>query len=398
MRALPAALAAALAALTACEPLEPSEATPDTLPDPLTDATPDTLPDAPDATPDATPDTLPLDPDAPYTLYLDPAGDDTRDGLTPATALLTLARAHQLIEATDPDRDVEIRIAPGRYHLQQVIWTRTHPNHALRLRPTDPAQRPIFDGCGPGGDLCPGGAFFQLVHADGEDTGIDIEGIRVENYQRAIYLYGDREDPAAYNRGNRVADCVFFNIGNIYNLAVGNAFGAVTLVNSRDNVITGNRFERVLNYFEYGLLHGVYLAHHSHGNLVEANTFISVSGDPVRVRDFSNDNVIRDNAFQKTGAAALGDWYCENDTRDDCTKITPECPSWNTHLEGNLFDGTWSLCDPLPAAMAYQDDTETGCTPPPDAERYRLVDNQTADPSACQPGIDPVDPPMPDDP
>lgn len=375
-------LAALALALLACEPADPALA-------PDAGHTPDTDPA------DATPlDAQAIAPDAPYTLHLAPDGDDAQDGLTPATAILTLARAHALVLEADPDRDVELRIAPGRYHLQQVIWTRTHPDHATRIRPAIPGDRPIFDGCGEGGDPCPGGTLLQLTHARGEATHLDIEGIRVENYQRAIYLYGDREDPAAHNRGNRIADCVFFNIGNVYNLAVGNAFGAITLVNSHDNDITGNRFERLLNYFEYGLLHGVYLAHHSSANLIEGNTFEIVSGDPIRVRDGANDNLIIDNTFIKTGAAALGDWYCEKDTRDDCTKIGPECPSWNTWIDGNRFDGTWSRCEPLPPAFSYQDDTETGCTAPPGAARQVIgEDNTTAEATACQPGIDPADPP-----
>lgn len=366
----PAALAAALA-LVACAP---------------DDAALDAAP--PDAALDAAAEAAPTA----YVIHLAPDGDDTRDGLDPAAPIATLRRAHDLVTAADPQLDVELRIAPGLYLDQRVVWTRTHPDFDLRIRPTDPDDRPIFDGCTPDG-TCLGGVFFQLEHARGEDSNVDIEGIQVQYYQRAIYLHGDRDTLDGYNAANRVADCVFFNIGNVYNLAVGNAFGAVTLVNSRDNIITGNRFVRMLTYFEYGLMHAVYLAHHSHTNLIEANHFEIVSGDAVRLRDDCDDNTIIGNTFIKAGEVGVGEFYCDHDTRDDCTKPDPECPSWGTLIEDNTLDGSWSRCDPIPAAGAYQDDDATGCFAPAEAERFILGDNPTPAESACEPGIDPVEPP-----
>jgi len=323
-------------------------------------------------------------------LFLDPLGDDDDDGAAPETALLSLQVAHDRIEALEPSGAVTVEIAPGRYHLQQVEWTHFPPD-GLTIRWAMPGERPIFDGCGPDDDPCPGGAFLRFEAAAGEMTDVDIEGLHIERYQRGVYFRGDREDPAGFNGGNRVADCVFSEIGNAYNISVGNAFGAVTLTNSRGNLVVGNRFERLLNFFEFGLLHGVYLAHYSDDNIVRDNVFDIVSGDGVRIRDASDRNLIEGNRFTKAGLYGVGEWYCEQDTRDDCTKAAPECPSFDNRVVDNVIDGTWPECEPLPAAFAEQDDVETGCAlPAPGAMRFDEAGNTTPDASACEAGVDPV--------
>jgi hypothetical protein len=50
----------------------------------------------------------------------------------------------------------------------------------------------------------------------------------------------------------------------------------------------------VVNTESAGLIHSLYIAHMSDRNLIRANRFKNNSGDPVRLRDFSNDNTIVD--------------------------------------------------------------------------------------------------------
>jgi hypothetical protein len=111
-------------------------------------------------------------------------------------------------------------------------------------------------------------------------------------------------------------------------------------------------------------------------NEILRNRFLRSTGDPIRVRDYSNDNTVNDNRFIRIGVdAAYSDWYCDHDERDDCTKPDPECPSWGNQFRNNELDGTWA-CDPLPTFHYHQDDSTSGCGPPDElAVRLRTSGN-----------------------
>lgn len=333
----------------------------------LSDATPAT--DAPSTAP-------------PLQLFMDPAGDDANDGLSLATPVLTLSRVHAILVDLAPDREVEVRIAPGTYRGQTVVWRHTMPGHRIRFMPRDDDRtRPVFDGCLASGD-CPGGTWLTLRHTGGEETNLHFEYIRVQRYGTAISLNGDRNAEAASNGSNRIYGCYFDRIGNVFEPSLAPSTAAVRLVNSDDNEIANNHFVDVINTTSGGLIHAIYVAHMSDRNRIERNRFARSTGDPVRLRDYSNGNVVNDNRFIKVGTTAgYTDWYCDHDARSDCTKPAPECPSWNNQFRDNTLDGDWS-CGPLGVWHYFQDETTTGCSPPAaGAHRVRTSGNvQTTTP------------------
>ena len=313
-------------------------------------------------------------PACPRRYYLDPAGDDAATGADPAHACAGLARVHAAIEVDPPTCDVEVWIAPGTYRDQRVVWTATHPEHRITFRAADRDQRPLFDGCTDG--HCPGGTFFTLRHDAGEETNLHFWYLHVRNYQTAISLSGGRDREATSNGSNRIFGCYFERIGNVFDDSVSPSTACVRLVNSDDNEIANNHFVDVINTASGGLIHAIYVAHMSDRNVIRANRFQRSTGDPVRVRDFSNGNVITDNRFVRVGThAGYTDWYCDHDARTDCTKPTAECPSWDNQFRDNTLDGNWA-CDPLGAFHYFQDDSTTGCAPPrADARRLRTSGN-----------------------
>jgi len=317
-------------------------------------------------------------PSGPLQLYVAPDGDDTRDGLSEATAVLSLGRVHELLEALRPERDVEVRIAPGTYHGQTVSWRYHHPEREIRFMPLgDERDRPVFDGCLADGS-CPGGTWLRLRVSSGARTNLHFRYLRVQRYQTAISLDGNRNDPAASNGGNTIFGCYFDRIGNVFAPSLDPSTAAVRLVNSDDNRIENNHFVDVVNTRSGGLIHALYVAHLSDRNTIARNRFLRSTGDPVRLRDYSNDNVITDNRFIRVGThAGYTDWYCDHDARTDCTKPTPECPSWNNQFRDNLLDGDWT-CGALGTFHYFQDDATTGCSPPSaGARRLRTSGNES---------------------
>lgn len=324
----------------------------------------------------------PTDVSGPAIIFLAPDGDDARDGASEQAAIKTVARAQELVTLHE-GRDVEVRVGMGTYYGQKVVWEETRENHTITFTrwPLDGPGRPAFDGCdGPDGP-CPGGTWFMLKHSAGEETNLVFNYLRVENYGTAISLNGARNAESTSNGSNRIFGCYFANIGNVFNPALNPSTAAVRLVNSDDNEIANNHFINVVNTTSGGLIHAIYVAHMSDRNTIRANRFKVSTGDPVRVRDFSNDNVIVDNSFIQVGTrAGYTDWYCDHDARNDCTKVGPECPSWGNSFRDNLLDGKYD-CTPLGTFHYFQDETTTGCAPPsPDARRLRTSGNSQNSP------------------
>lgn len=348
-------------------------------PDASVDAEPD---GGHDAVPEIVPDVVE---GCPRIYYLDPAGDDGRDGRSSATALLRLARVQELLRADPPPCDVEVEIAAGVYRREAVVWQTTWPDRRITFRAADRTDRPVFDGCTAAGS-CPGGTFFTLRAAAGEATNLHFWYLRVRNYQTAISLNGNRDAAAASNGHNRIYGCYFERIGNVYDDAVEPSTACVRLVNSDDNEIENNHFVDVVNTRDGGLIHGIYAAHMSDRNTIRANRFLRSTGDPIRLRDYSNDNAITENRLIRVGTnGGYTDWYCDHEVRTDCTKPTPECPSWNNQFRDNVLDGTWA-CGTLPVFHYFQDDTTAGCSPPSaTAVRLRTSGNtQTATPCSLE--------------
>ncbi len=321
----------------------------------------------------------------PLHIFISPDGSDTRDGLSPETAVHSLARVNAILHALQPVRDVEVRIGAGSYFAQRVDWTYSMPEHSITFMPADGGNvRPVFDGCASDG-TCSGGTWFRFVNSSSRPTNLVFRYIRVQRYGTAISLEGDRNRVDGWNGHNTIYGCYFDRIGNVFNGALSPSTAAVRLVNSDDNTIENTHFVDIINTTSPALLHAIYAAHLSDRNLIARNRFVRNAGDPVRLRDFSNGNRILENTFIETGIeAGYTDWYCDHDVRTDCTKPTPECPSWDNQFRDNVLNGNYA-CEPLGTFHYFQDDTTTGCQKPTTTSaRLRTSGNvQTSPP--CSP-------------
>lgn len=314
-----------------------------------------------------------------FKLYLHPEGSDSADGKTEETAILSLERVHSILEEERPGRDVEVLIAPGTYREQEVRWNYTRPDYSISFLPLVDGEMPTFDACAEDAveGACGGGTWFTLRHSKGEPTNLVFDSIRIQNYQTAISLNGSRNSISTSNSRNIIRDCSFYRIGNISNPELRPSTAAVRFVNSKENRVENNDFIDIINTEHPNRLHALYLAHHSDSNEILNNRFINHSGDAVRVRDFSNANKITGNIFDRAGqGGAYSEWYCDHDARDDCTKATPECPSWLNEFQDNRIGKNFNG-EPLEEFVFYQGDQTTGCEKPsPDAKRLIASGNK----------------------
>ncbi len=306
---------------------------------------------------------------------LSPTGDDDAPVGAP---LRTLAEVHRRLVASPPTCDVDVSVAPGLYRSQRVAWTFTMAEHRITIHAEDTADRPVFDGCEEGG-ACAGGTFFQLRASDGEPTNLSFRYLRVQNYSTAFSFNGNRNTPSANNGHNVLYGMYFDRIGGEYSDSGAPSTACIRLVNSDHNTIANSHFVDIRNGLSPALLHAIYVAHNSGDNIIRANRFLRNTGDPVRIRDASDNNVVQGNRFLQSGnSAPYSHWYCDSDVRTDCTRPAPECPSWGNELRDNIFDGLWN-CDDGPYFVYHQDEMTADCVPPsPTARRLRTSGNSRA--------------------
>jgi hypothetical protein len=270
-------------------------------------------------------------------LYMSTTGSDTLGGTTEVTAVKTLGRIQNILVATQPTGPVEVHIAPGTYLGQTVVWTYFN-GQAITFTPLDfGTVAPIFDGQGTAGE------WFRMESSSGKNTYLKFRYLRVQNYTAAISFVGDRENELyGWNGGNELYGMYFYHIGNKWSTNALNSTGAVHFVNSRDNSVANSHFINIENIASVAAIHALYIAHYSSGNSVERNKFSYVSGDPVKVRDSSNNNYVADNEFNRSGNTAYFlDSFCDS-ARTDCTKMGPECPSLNNAFSANTLQRGYS--------------------------------------------------------
>lgn len=286
-----------------------------------------------------------------FRVYLAPEGSDDNDGTTPDRAVRSLTAAQRVIAAARPGTDVEVRVQHGTYVAPPVQWTTYVPGHAITFLPIDyqfgagtggsggSGGRPVFRGDGRNG-------FWLRAAQQPVDARLSFYFLQVEGYSAGgISVEGATQDAqraATPANGNSVYGMIFRRLGSKHARS-GIGYGAIDLINSRNNIIQNNSFEYLENRgrsTEQNLVHGVYLSHHSSDNLIRDNRFYLISGDPIRTRDDSNENKIFGNTFTKTGAGAyISDWFS---TGAHATKnaTPPECASRaNVFYDNTLNSG-----------------------------------------------------------
>ncbi len=102
--------------------------------------------------------------------------------------------------------------------------------------------------------------------------------------------------------------------------------GGVLLRGVSASIICKNEFEGLENGEVKGtetgerLMHAVYIRDRSSYNLVSGNSFEDISGDPIRISNHSDDNVVNGNSSENAGAKAfVSEWYNANEGEGNST-------------------------------------------------------------------------------
>lgn len=266
-------------------------------------------------------------------VYISPAGSDKYSGVSVEFPVKTFKHAIDLVKKVNSDQDVEIKFMPGNYGrvMLDLAW---FPDGIRRivLRGNSMGGRAVFDGGG-GGDT-----WLVVRGFKGGVTKVVVKGFHIKNYRGAIAFYGDRFDADSWSSSNRIENNIFENIGQ-FKEAVRPAFGAITLSNSVENIIVRNRFFNIRNIVGCDGLHAIYLSGGSSRNRIVENIFDGGCGDVIKVRDRSNDNMVKHNEFlNQTGKSIFVDSFCDARKNKECENKKQECASWGNKIIGNRID------------------------------------------------------------
>jgi hypothetical protein len=268
-------------------------------------------------------------------LYVGAEGRPDADGRSPDRAIGDIQRALTKGLAQRPKGErLELRILPGTYAGQRLTLKSSEADGGdIAIVRDEGIQRPVFDGNGLA-------ATWLTVEADKRPfTQLRVTGLEIKRYATAISLNGSRDINERSVSDVVIRNNIFRSIGQTEVTQTAPSTAAVRLVNADRVQIVNNRFAQISNRQKCGLIHALYVAHGSTDNLIEDNTFEDSCGDAIRFRDGSSGNKVVRNSFVDAWAdAPISDWYCDASNRKDCTKKTPECPSFDNEIAENRIE------------------------------------------------------------
>ncbi|CAM3138086.1 right-handed parallel beta-helix repeat-containing protein [Stackebrandtia soli] len=255
---------------------------------------------------------------ASVTVYLAVNGDDDADGSS-GRPLKSLRGARDLLADID-STSATIVVRPGTYYESATVNWAGVPQTTIALRRDGGTERPVFDG-----SRATGTARYWMDSHGGPS--LDVREVLVRNYRTG----GLRLD----TDGNTVRNMIFEKLGNKY-VGGGDGYAAVHLLGSSNNTITNNIFRKLENTDCPGCIHGVYAANGSSDSEITGNRFSDITGDVVRLRNGTVDNLVSDNTFSRSGSAAtdrafVSFWRFRS---------SETCGSGN-RVEDNQYDGRY---------------------------------------------------------
>jgi hypothetical protein len=269
------------------------------------------------------------------TIYVSSNGSDGNTGASENRAVATIGRALRLAEAMPAEaRAIVIRIGAGHYFGQHFEASGNVNGVPIDISGA-PVAPVVFEGNGQRG------AWMTLVTRHGQSSKLTIENVEITHYETAIDAKGDRNNEQAWAGGMTIRHNRFTYIGDMAVAGTEPSTAAIRLVNSSRNVIAANEFAHIRNRQSCDVLHSIYVAHHSSGNLIEGNYFDDACGDAIRFRDESDSNIVKANSFRNAWyRSPISDWFCDRSVRNDCTKASGECPSVGNLLTDNKVFAT----------------------------------------------------------
>lgn len=267
------------------------------------------------------------DPNVPMLdLYLSPNGNDGNDGLTEATALLTLDGASKHLVASPFEGNVTVHIAEGEYPVNEsAYWHYSNPGYTTYIQGAG-QDKTVF--VGPMGEDI---TFLQVSSCN--NTSISFKDFTVRLFRNGIIMRCSADGSVLTDEGvtGWFENLTLTQLGGYYTRCDSSAVAGIQLLGSSNNTIKNCTFSGMRDYSTGNNIHALYISTFSSNNLVQNCLFEDIRPDPVRLRRGSSYNIIEHCTFTNTGIVAyVSDWHAG--------EAEPE-PSIGNQVRYNQFHG-----------------------------------------------------------
>ncbi|WP_171072811.1 right-handed parallel beta-helix repeat-containing protein [Streptomyces sp. DASNCL29] len=232
---------------------------------------------------------------APTSVYVSTTGSNSASG-TKSRPVRTIGEA--LKRVRNNTNLTTVRIFGGTYRPgASFSLSKAYKQKSITFTRVGGSTAPVIKGTNGARHL----DYFLKVAADGPR--IHMKRLIVQYYRTGgVLLKNDR---------NTFTGTQFSFIGNAY-AGTGDGYAGIHMnAGSSYNIVDNVSFLYLKNVANEcpGCMHGVYIADQSHHNTVKNSTFQGITGDPVRLRRSSSDNLIDHNQFRRSGTNAMVSYW-----------------------------------------------------------------------------------------
>lgn len=255
------------------------------------------------------------DPNVPMLdLYLSPNGNDGNDGLSEATALLTLDGASKLLVASPFEGNVTVHIAEGEYQVKEsAYWHYSNPGYTTYIEGAG-QDKTVF--IGPmGQDI----TFLQVSSCN--NTSISFKNFTVRLFRNGIIMRCSSDGSVLTDEGvtGWFENLTLTQLGGYYTRCDSSAVAGIQFLGSSNNTVKNCTFSGMRDYSTGNNIHALYISTFSSNNLIQNCLFEDVRPDPVRLRRGSSNNIIEHCTFTNSGIVAyVSDWNAGEAEPEPC--------------------------------------------------------------------------------
>ena len=223
--------------------------------------------------------------------------------------------------------NVTVYIAPGTY-TGSASWNFDAGENALMITGQNAKNLPVFDGClhSPCEQGGLNGYFLRVEPATGRLKNITIQYIKIKNYVNGIYFNQVDNGKLRKVHISKIGSAFNKNIPSEKRTRLYNGFSAVTTYNVNDFTIEYNNIENSYNDDHPLWMHAIYLINTSNTKIYR-NSIKNISGDPIRIRNQSDNILVERNYINNSGQVAISTFE----------RVGEECPSINITARSNYY-------------------------------------------------------------
>ncbi len=227
--------------------------------------------------------------------------------------------------------DVTIYIASGHYQ-DAARWNFSAKPNLLLITAEDANNPPVFDACLNSACIAgaPNGYFLRIeptYSASPALGAIKLQNVVINNYVNGVYVNRTDDAEISHNTFNNIGSAFNQNITlNASGNRLYNGYGVIHANKANNLIIASNHINNAYNDDRPLLMHALYVVNSQHVSAMY-NNINMISGDPIRIRNGSENITLQYNNIANSGSTMISTFE----------QAGQECPSSLINASFNQF-------------------------------------------------------------